>query len=66
MDILARITPATRARRALLNDITRALLKLRRPVRTLVFDPAVLPRLKTIGSTLRARLHPVVDLRKES
>jgi hypothetical protein len=66
MDTFARIPAVTKARRALLNDITRALLKLRHPVRTLVFDPAVLPRLKTIGSTLRARLHPVVDLRKES
>jgi hypothetical protein len=58
MDALAHLSPATKARRALLNDTMRALLKIRPAVTQLLpFDPDAIPRLKTARRELRTLLH---------
>jgi hypothetical protein len=60
MDALAHISPATKAKRAALNDAMRGLLDLRPRVTQLILDPGAIPKLRAAGLALRTLLHPAL------
>jgi hypothetical protein len=56
MDALAHLTPATKAKRALLNDAVRGLLAIRPPVTQLILDPGAIPKLRAASLIPRTLL----------
>lgn len=62
MDALAHISPATMARRAILNDTMRALLEIRPPVTLLAYEPALMLRLRAASLVPRTLLHRTTDV----
>lgn len=60
MNNFRHLVAAPRTRRALLNDTMRALLEIRPPVTLLVYEPALMARLRAAGRLPRTLLHPAL------